>query len=182
MKKERWEGRGKAWNYLAVVRYNLLERAGKDASTHFRVIAPGYEGRGTFVMWGLSDTVCWLYTTWAQPFKDQVLSQDRFSPAPLCHLSIFCTRKPYQCMYACFSLSPQIHKKKKKKLHILFYCTHIHILLLFFSRTIFLTRHSHGCLWEVSTGSVWHFFFFAVCEEFDFSVRWKHQFSRWYCQ
>lgn len=61
-----------------------LRDARKDTSRRSRRIAPGYGGRGTSVIWWLSDRARWLYT--AQPRLSEwqcwVLNQRKF---PSCH-------------------------------------------------------------------------------------------------
>lgn len=63
------------WNCWAVI---YLRDARKDTSRSSKLIAPGYGGRGTSVIWWLSDRARWLYTAQLSEWQCCVLNQRKF--------------------------------------------------------------------------------------------------------
>lgn len=114
---EKWRAKKEhpaIWNCRAVI---YLRDDREDPSRSPRLMASGYEGSGTSVIWWLSDRTCWLYTAQPQLFKVErrLLNQRKFlsffflpSVAIYFSLIFLCT---YPTGSACFTLrsASQVH-------------------------------------------------------------------------
>lgn len=117
-KKEKWRAKKEhpaIWNCRAVI---YLRDDREDTSRSPRLIASGYEGSGTSVIWWLSDRTCWLYTAQPQLFKEErrLLNQRKFLSFFFClFLAIYFSLiflHTYPSVSACFTLYKWWNKNK----------------------------------------------------------------------